>query len=64
MPLLTSLISHQVWLQRTASGEVKDLAPFIQQMRDEVKRQVLLFGDETAERQRDLPSCCGNLSKH
>ncbi|ECU4628595.1 phage head morphogenesis protein, partial [Salmonella enterica subsp. enterica serovar Dublin] len=47
MPLLTSLISHQVWLQRTASGEVKDLAPFIQQMRDEVKRQVLLFGDDS-----------------
>ncbi|ANT42298.1 head morphogenesis protein [Salmonella phage BPS11T2] len=47
MSLLTSLISHQVWLQRTASGEVKDLAPFIQQMRDEVKRQVLLFGDDS-----------------
>ncbi|URQ02884.1 hypothetical protein QA055_gp11 [Salmonella phage CTH7] len=47
MSLLTSLISHQVWLQRTASGEVKDLAPFISQMRDEVKRQVLLFGDDS-----------------
>ncbi|APU02997.1 hypothetical protein LPSE_00040 [Salmonella phage LPSE1] len=47
MSLLTSLISHQVWLQRTASGEVKDLAPFIKQMRDEVKRQVLLFGDDS-----------------
>lgn len=46
MPLLTSLISHQIWLQRTASGEVKDLAPFIQEMRDEIKRQVLLFGDD------------------
>lgn len=46
MSLLTSLISHQIWLQRTASGEVKDLAPFIQEMRDEIKRQVLLFGDD------------------
>ena len=46
MSLLTSLISHQIWLQRTASGAVKDLAPFIQEMRDEIKRQVLLFGDD------------------
>lgn len=46
MSLLTSLISHQIWLQRTASGEVKDLAPFLQEMRDEIKRQVLLFGDD------------------
>lgn len=46
MSLLTSLISHQIWLQRAASGEVKDLAPFIQGMRDEIKRQVLLFGDD------------------
>ena len=46
MSLLTSLISHQIWLQRTASGEVKGLAPFIQEMRDEIKRQVLLFGDD------------------
>ena len=45
MSLLTSLISHQKWLQPAASGEVKDLAPFIQEMRDEIKRQVLLFGD-------------------
>lgn len=46
MSLLTSLISHQIWLQRAASGEVKDLAPFIREMRDEIKRQVLLFGDD------------------
>ena len=46
MNLLTSLIGHQIWLQRNASGEVKDLAPFIQEMRDEIKRQVLLFGDD------------------
>nr|DAG80644.1 MAG TPA: minor capsid protein [Caudoviricetes sp.] len=46
MSLLTSLISHQIWLQRTASGEVKDLAPFLKEMRDEIKRQVLLFGDD------------------
>ena len=46
MSLLTSIISHQIWLQRAASGEVKDLAPFIREMRDEIKRQVLLFGDD------------------
>lgn len=47
MSLLTSLISHQIWLQRAASGEVKDLAPFIQEVRNEIKRQVLLFGDDS-----------------
>lgn len=46
MSLLTSLVSHQIWLQRTASGEVKDLTPFLQEMRDEIKRQVLLLGDD------------------
>lgn len=39
MNLLTSLISHQIWSQRTASGEVKDLAPFVQEMRDEEVHQ-------------------------
>ncbi|MFB1731181.1 minor capsid protein [Salmonella enterica subsp. enterica] len=47
MSLLESIISHQIWLQRNASSEVKDLAPFISQMRDEVRRQVLLFGDDS-----------------
>lgn len=47
MSLLESIISHQILLQRNASSEVKDLAPFISQMRDEVKRQVLLFGDDS-----------------
>lgn len=47
MSLLESIISHQILLQRNASSEVKDLAPFIKQMRDEVKRQVLLFGDDS-----------------
>lgn len=46
MSITSAFISHQIWLQRTASGEVKDLAPFIQEMRDEIKRQVLLFGDD------------------
>lgn len=39
MSLLTSLISHQIWLQRAASGEVKDLRPFIQEMRDKEAKQ-------------------------
>lgn len=39
MSLLTSLIGHQIWLQRAASGEVKDLRPFIQEMRDEEVHQ-------------------------
>lgn len=51
MSLTSAFISHQIWLQRNASHEVNELAPFIQQMRDEVEKQVLLFGDEG----RDAP---------
>ena len=47
MSLISAFISHQVWLQRNASHEVKELEPFIQQMRDEVRKQVLQFGDDS-----------------
>lgn len=51
MSLISAFISHQVWLQRNASHEVNELAPFIQQMRDEVRKQVLQFGDDNRTRQ-------------
>lgn len=51
MSLISSFISHQVWLQRNASHEVNEMAPFIQQMRDEVRAQVLAFGDDNRTRQ-------------
>lgn len=51
MSLIESFISHQVWLQRNASHEVNELAPLIQQMRDEVRKQVLQFGDDNRTRQ-------------
>ena len=51
MSLISAFISHQVWLQRNASHEVKELEPFIQQMRDEVRKQVLQFGDDNRTRQ-------------
>lgn len=51
MSLIESFISHQVLLQRNASHEVNELAPFIQQMRDEVRKQVLQFGDDSRTRQ-------------
>lgn len=51
MALLDAFISHQVWLQRNASHEANELAPFIQQMRDEVRKQVLQFGDDNRTRQ-------------
>lgn len=51
MSLIESFISHQVWLQRNASHEVNELVPFIQQMRDEVRKQVLQFGDDNRTRQ-------------
>ncbi|HGH3558838.1 TPA: minor capsid protein [Salmonella enterica subsp. enterica serovar Typhimurium] len=51
MSLIESFISHQVLLQRNASHEVNELAPFIQQMRDEVRKKVLQFGDDNRTRQ-------------
>lgn len=51
MSLISAFISHQVWLQRNASHEVNELAPFILQMRDEVRKQVLQFGDDNRTRQ-------------
>lgn len=47
MSLLESYISHQIWLQRTASHEAGLVVPFIQQMRDEVRDEVLKFGDDS-----------------
>ena len=52
MSVVTAFISHQIWLQRNASHEVNELEPFIQQMRDEVRTQVLAFGDESRTRGR------------
>lgn len=52
MSLISNLISHSVWLQRNASHEVSELAPYIQQMRDEVRKEVLAFGDDNRTRQR------------
>lgn len=51
MGLISAFISHQVWLQRNASHEVSEMLPFIQQMRDEVRAQVLQFGDDNRTRQ-------------
>ena len=50
MSIIESFISHQVWLQRNASHEVNELVPFIQQMRDEVRKQILQFGDDNRTR--------------
>lgn len=47
MSLISAFISHQIWLQRNATSEVNQLAPFIEQMRKEVKQAVLAFGDES-----------------
>lgn len=60
MSIIESFISHQVWLQRNASHEVNELAPFVKQMRDEVKAAVLGFGDDSRTRQR-LEKMLGGL---
>ncbi|MGL4480842.1 MAG: minor capsid protein [Aeromonas veronii] len=46
MALIESFISHQIWLQRNASHEVSELRPFIEQMRTEIRQQILNFGDD------------------
>lgn len=58
MSITSAFISHQIWLQRTASHEANLSIPFIQQMRDEVKDAALKFGDDsrTAERLNKLLS--------
>lgn len=50
MAIIDSIISHQIWLQRNASSQVKELAPFIEKMRKEVRNQVLAFGDDARTR--------------
>lgn len=68
MSLISNFISHQVWLQRNASHEVNELAPFIQQMRHEVRAQVLQFGDDSRTRQnlekmlRDLDNILSGIT--
>lgn len=68
MSIIESFISHQVWLQRNASHEVNELAPFIQQMREEVRAQVLQFGDDSRTRQnlekmlRDLDNILSGIT--
>jgi SPP1 gp7 family putative phage head morphogenesis protein len=47
MSLISAFLSHQIWLQRNATSEISELHPFIEQMRQEVKQQVLAFGDES-----------------
>lgn len=47
MSLTSAFISHQIWLQRTASHEANLVIPFIQQMRDEIRASVLSFGDDS-----------------
>lgn len=47
MSLTSAFISHQIWLQRTASHEANLVEPFMKQMRDEIRASVLSFGDDS-----------------
>lgn len=47
MSLISAFLSHSIWLQRNATSEVNELRPFIEEMRQEVKKQVLAFGDDS-----------------
>lgn len=47
MSLTSAFISHQIWLQRTASHEASLSVPFLQQMRQEIRESVLKFGDDS-----------------
>lgn len=48
--LTSAFISHQIWLQRNASHEASLVAPFIDDMRKEVRSRVLQFGDDSRTR--------------
>ncbi len=62
MILTEAFISHQIWLQRNASNEVGELLPFVEKMRDEVRAQVLAFGDESRTR-RNLEAMLRDLDR-
>lgn len=47
MSITSAFISHQIWLQRTASHEANLVEPFMKQMRDEIRANVLSFGDDS-----------------
>lgn len=47
MSLTSAFISHQIWLQRTASHDANLVEPFMKQMRDGIRASVLSFGDDS-----------------
>lgn len=52
MTIPNAFISHQIYLQRLASKEAGDVAPFIKLMRNEIRSRVLEFGDDNRTKPR------------
>ena len=50
MSLISAFLSRSIWLQRNATSEVNEPRPFTEEMRQEVKKQALSFGDESRSR--------------
>lgn len=52
MSLQSAFIAHQVWLQRYAAQESGQFEPYLRQLRNEIRSQVLNFGDDSRTKAR------------
>jgi len=52
MSLQSAFISHQIWLQRYSTQEANKFTPYLTLLRDEIRQQVLAFGDDSRTRAR------------
>lgn len=52
MSLQSAFISHQIWLQRYSAQESNQFEPYLRQLRNEIRSQVLDFGDDSRTKAR------------
>lgn len=52
MSLQSAFISHQIWLQRYSTQEASTFEPYSRQLRNEIRAQVLGFGDDSRTKAR------------
>jgi len=52
MSLQSAFIAHQIWLQRYSTQEANKFTPYLTLLRDEIRQQVLAFGDDSRTRAR------------
>lgn len=52
MSLQSAFISHQIWIQRYSTQEANTFEPYLRQLRNEIRAQVLGFGDDSRTKAR------------